>query len=419
MFRDECKKLGFTQGGGGGGPPTHVLMDGGVLYIPEDRTDAFYRLCIHCINNFEKIYVVEQKTTLFNFFVDIDYQDSEPLSIEQVESVSKIICDKVDSYKPAAPQHDGARARAVVSISAPKPKGSKTKTGIHINFPGFVVDRENAVNLMNALISTLNLVYSARDWALDIDASVYGSVESNTKGSGFRMPWSHKKGKHDHCAGKGCVACSGTGKIVEGEYLPIFRYANGGTFEVIDDQAPTLELLKDTSIRVPAGAGTSAVIDATASTAASFPAVFRLPKNKREEEGGFSPSQVRNEVADPVLVSNLENFIRKNFQGQANSRISNVFKMKTSYYAKTNSRYCENIRRDHSSNHVWFVISSDRTVAQRCFCTCITLEGRMSGVLCRDFTGRRHNLNKTLSDKLYPNKILTTSKKEALLCSFF
>ena len=38
------------------------------------------------------------------------------------------------------------------------------------------------------------------------------------------MPWSHKRGKHEACAGQGCELCNNTGKETQSEYLPIFIY---------------------------------------------------------------------------------------------------------------------------------------------------------------------------------------------------
>jgi len=395
MFREECKQFGFFTPKKCG--VTHVLMDGGVMYIPDDKLELFYSLCVRSINNFEKIFVVEQKTPIFNFFIDVDYQDSEALSLEQVETVSKLICDKVHALQPE-------NARSIISVAAPKPKGTMIKTGIHINWPSLVVDQENAINLMNQVIKMMSIVYSSRDWSKDIDASVYGSMETKTRGSGFRMPWSHKKGKHSECDGKGCYGCDQTGKIVEGEYLPIFEYTNNETMTQIENQSPNIQILFDTTVRTQSGEITQV-----------------LPVEKVEqsykEEGGFTKVQTKNEVNDQELTACLETFIRKNMEGQENARILKIFKTKMSYYVKTSSKYCENLKRSHSSNHIWFFISKDSTILQKCFCTCHTLEGRHKGVFCKDFNGRKHQLNKKITEILFPNKILTHNKK-ATICSF-
>ena len=73
-------------------------MDKGVLYVPYDRLNEFYAKYIEYIKK-EKLYVVEQKTLdSYNFFVDLDYKDDEALTVEQVERICRVICDKVYKY---------------------------------------------------------------------------------------------------------------------------------------------------------------------------------------------------------------------------------------------------------------------------------------------------------------------------------
>jgi len=52
---------------------SHVLLDGGKLSVPFDKLDKFYEKYVEAVKCGEKLYVVEQKTETYNFFVDIDY----------------------------------------------------------------------------------------------------------------------------------------------------------------------------------------------------------------------------------------------------------------------------------------------------------------------------------------------------------
>ena len=257
---------------------------------------------------------------------------------------------------------------------------------------------------MNHIISTLNTVYSYLDWATVIDASVYGNNETRTRGSGFRMPWSHKKGKHEYCNGKGCVVCGETGKITESEYLPIFTVQDGTVTE-FTDQTPTVEILNAVTIRTQK---TSSVIDTKGPGTGAA---------KKKEEGGFTNIQTREELVDCEAKVYLEIFVRKYMEGQENFNILSIFKGKNCFFIKTNSRYCENLKRTHNSNHVWFFVSDKSVISQKCFCTCFTTKGRYSGIMCKNFEGRKHQLNKKISDILFPNKILTDTKKSSI-CSF-
>ena len=73
MFKTWCKEQGFWNNTN----VSHVLMDGGVLSVPFDRLNDFYIKYTDSYNSGEKIFVVEQKTENYNFFVDIDYKDED------------------------------------------------------------------------------------------------------------------------------------------------------------------------------------------------------------------------------------------------------------------------------------------------------------------------------------------------------
>jgi len=126
MFKRWCKDQGFANNS----DLSHVLMDGGVLSVPFDKLNDFYEKCVEAYNSGEKIFVVEQKTENYNFFMDLDYKDDEEMSFEQIKSVCKVICDKVSKF--------GGKD-ALISVAEPKPIDTLIKTGIHINWPGFVV----------------------------------------------------------------------------------------------------------------------------------------------------------------------------------------------------------------------------------------------------------------------------------------
>jgi hypothetical protein len=61
--------------------------------------------------------------------------------------------------------------------------------------------------------------------------------------------------------------------------------------------------------------------------------------------------------------------------------------------------YCMNLRNDHNSNNVYFVITKDG-LRQKCFCRCDTLERRASGK-CKDFVSKPFPLPEGLRYKLF------------------
>lgn len=380
MFKRWCKDQGFANNS----DLSHVLMDGGVLSVPFDKLNDFYEKCVEAYNSGEKIFVVEQKTENYNFFMDLDYKDDEEMSFEQIKSVCKVICDKVSKF--------GGKD-ALISVAEPKPIDTLIKTGIHINWPGFVVNRSSALGIRDHVINTLNLAYGSRDWKDIVDISVYGNNSRNTKGSGFRMPWSHKKGKHEACAGQGCDLCNNTGKETQSEYLPIFIYKHGPSSTLQKtEQKPSVDILHMATLR----------------TQSMEPVIIEGTR----EEATFTTLQTKNEFKDQEARLLVEAFVRKNVEGQTTASITKMFKYNKQFLVSTNSKYCENKKCNHNSNHVWFHIVGD-TIAQKCFSTTNVL--RQYG-FCKDFSGRRHQLSKKITDILYEDgKIETYTPKKKVV----
>ena len=380
MFKRWCKDQGFANNS----DLSHVLMDGGVLSVPFDKLNDFYEKCVEVYNSGEKIFVVEQKTENYNFFMDLDYKDDEEMSFEQIKSVCKVICDKVSKF--------GGKD-ALISVAEPKPIDTLIKTGIHINWPGFVVNRSSALGLRDHVINTLNLAYGSRDWKDIVDISVYGNNSRNTKGSGFRMPWSHKKGKHEACAGQGCELCNNTGKETQSEYLPIFMYKHGPSSTLQKtEQKPSVDILHMATLR----------------TQNMEPVIIEGTR----EEATFTTLQTKNEFKDQEALLLVEAFVRKNVEGQTTASITKMFKYNKQFLVSTNSKYCENKKCNHNSNHVWFHIVGD-TIAQKCFSTTNVL--RQYG-FCKDFSGRRHQLSKKITDILYEDgKVETYTPKKKVI----
>jgi len=152
------------------GPGTHVLMDGGILSVPPEETLQFYEACVSLVNSGTKLYVVEQKTELFKFFVDFDYKAPEKLDDAELLQFCSIIQGAVPG-------------RCVIARARVRPVGDGLlKSGVHIHWPDLIVSRTDALNLRSKIITSLG----DGPWDQVIDASVYG-------GSGLRMLWSHKK----------------------------------------------------------------------------------------------------------------------------------------------------------------------------------------------------------------------------------
>lgn len=372
MFKSWCAAQRFNNATN----LSHVLMDGGVLSVPFDKLNEFHERYIEAVKGGERLYVVEQKSERYNFFVDIDYKDESSLDLDEIKDICKVICDKVKRY--------GGRD-CLISVSPPKKCGELVKTGVHLNWPGFVVDQQSAIALREHILVALSRAKKNLDWNEIIDAAVYGNVARKTKGSGFRMPWSYKRAKHDICDGQGCSGCE-KGKVDQLAYLPVFVYRHGPLSTILQiGQEPTIDILKMAIVRT------------------DEPQTIHVePPSAVVKEGYFTEVQTKDELHDDDLRDKVEEFIRSNMEGQSGAYVPKIFKKKDTYLVQTTSKYCENLKREHGSNHVWFIISG-KTILQKCFCLCETLRGRRQG-FCKDFCGRRHQLPPQIVDRLYPKK---------------
>ena len=371
MFRTWCRKQGFSNGSN----LSHVLMDGGKLSVPFDRLNEFYDAYIKAVKSGEKVCVVEQKTDTYNFFVDLDYKDDEDIPFERLEEYVQTICDRVT--------HFGGED-VLISVAEPKPHGNTIKYGIHMNWPGFVVDHGSAMALHSHVVSSLSLLFPGKPWNDIVDTAVYGGGKRNVKGSGFRMPWAHKYVKGEY----------------QGEYRPVLNYTHkNGKLSRIFDREPSVEIMHMATLR----------------TERTDVAVV---EGSTRDEGSFTLKETKNVFQNEATTRDIELFIQKNMDGQGSAIVTKIFSDKNSYLVSTTSKYCENLQRDHGSNHIWFRIEG-RVISQRCFCTCETMKGRRYG-LCKDFYGRKHTLSDKIFETLYPDgytpPIFSTPQNTCMPC---
>ena len=295
------EKWKVPRGGG-----THTLMDGGTLVVPVDEIQEFHRTYIETINFGTKLYVVEQKTENFKFFVDLDYKAPEKLSDDDLLQFCSIIHESLGGDNIS---------ECLIARARPRPIGGLIKSGVHIHWPRLIVNKTEALNLRSKLIQALG----EGPWDTVIDASVYG-------GSGLRMLWSHKKPTGD-------------------PYVP---WKQLGSSREFSKSPETLELF-----------------------------------SVRTREG------VHFENSPPIDASGLEEYIQKYISGQENTQVKRLQRHEhDGWYLQTDSRFCENIRRNHKSNHIWFSIHSGR-ISQRCF-----------DEDCSEFRGSEHILPPSIVEQL-------------------
>lgn len=214
-------------------PPTHVLMDGGQLHVPDKDLEEFYRAYLADLACGHKLYVVEQKTEIFKFFVDIDFKAPRALDDDDARDLCERICAAVD------------RGPCLVARAPPRHVKGGIKSGLHLHWPDLSVTRSEALGLRTKILLDLD----GDEWAQIIDSSVYG-------GSGLRCVWSHKK--------------------PEGEpYVPWISVPDGKPLSTV----PSVETLKMFAVRVPGLAAAKVGLRRVASAPGDV-----VPSDERLEE---------------------------------------------------------------------------------------------------------------------------------------
>ena len=358
-LKDWCKGNGFNNSTN----ISHVHMDGGVMSIPFDRLNDFYEIYISSIKT-DKLYVVEQKSDIYNYFIDIDFNGENPLDINTIKILTQHICKTISPTK------------CIISTSRPKPKNGKIKTGIHMNWPELQVSQTEAILLRNQIVQSLNEEFSAYDWSKFIDPSVYGNIETGSRGSGLRMLYSYKYVKCDSCNGKGCTNCNNRGKKDEPEYIPIFIFSQN-RIKTIDSTQHSIDHLWMATVRTNC----------------------QEPTKVAKKKPDFTNAQKKSEIVDYSLLREIETFIRTNMVGHGDVRLRNIYNWNENCcLVSSDNKWCENHCKEHSSNHVYFYIHKGNSqIHQRCHS--VNEIGR-SGKYCKDFRGKLYNLPKKITTQL-------------------
>lgn len=99
----------------------------------------------------------------------------------------------------------------------------------------------------------------------------------------------------------------------------------------------------------------------------------------------------------------LEKFITDNIRSLKITKI-NKCKDKVNWFIGTDSRYCENIRGEHRSNHVWFCLGPNGILSQRCL-----------DENCKKFKGRKYKV----PHMLVPKDDILASSSNCSLYDYF
>ena len=137
---------------------THRLLDGGNLHIGKDEMEQFYKVYATDIVSGYKNYIVELRTPLFKYFIDLDIFDHEYYTGKRLQKII-IAIQKVLSYffNRSSINSD------VYVCTTPERRVKKDelmyiKTGVHLIWPHVYVTQEIALFLRQFIIQYILLM---------------------------------------------------------------------------------------------------------------------------------------------------------------------------------------------------------------------------------------------------------------------
>ena len=381
-----------------------------------------------------------------NFFPETQREGLVTIAVQDKERIGEIIFKET-------PSENSLRAIVCTTnykfINAKNGNPEMVKTGIHILWPNLYMDRERALDIRESIIAELEREFGKRihplnTWQDVVDCSVYGKSSTSGgvggKGSGLRMLGSRKTEECPTCRGKsrgdkkkngefsgGCDMCLNNGKVDTGRpyyVLCVLNSFGSRDYEAEEYYRRDLgALIVDTKIRttfqeapkhpiyvVPERAplrvvDQSGVKKGTTATGARKPADAKLSSSTKQK--------LQNSSLEWDLIHNV-------IRACANGTYKNTIITEITTNARNSQyivhiggescRYCHNIKREHTSNRIYFVVDSNG-VTQRCHDNAGEISPEMQFGLCRDYVGFLNRLHHAEVKQLFPSS--STAQLEA------
>jgi len=376
MFRNACKTRGWIASKSD--VPTHFLLDGGKLHVPDEDATAFLNTYfISTVVKREHVSLVELKTRDFKLFFDIDatYDAStstpdriraalEQLSIHIQASVARFFSQGTDTTCIACTAPVKYAKMPNVSIDSAGSRGSVSpvKYGVHIVFPHIIVNAPISLRVRSMLLEFLE---SIRPLVVPLNSMDDIVDDSVFKANGLRAVYATK------------------GKDEARPYTPSWRVNDGEIVNINDSIAPeeAREYVSLCSIRSFDRPLTSCV--------GGEDKMIEIHESKHATIG-TSASIEQFASALPAIRAALPPVYR-------NVRFTGAFVTDNTIYLKSDSRYCHNKGSTHQTSTVYFAVTRNG-ICQRCYC-------RKGGRGCDIYAGPVFPLGEETLLKFFPGFI--------------
>jgi hypothetical protein len=370
-----CRKRKYF-GRSHGGEVSHLLLDKGVLCVPESSNDDFiHEYSRGVLMGGRPSCIVEYKPRVFRMFYDLDIvtKDIKMAKMmsagdfqENVQNIMHIICIATVFL------FDVTKTSATICISnVPKKKGDEIKIGIHITFDNIFVTSPTALHIREKVLELLRVEENpfANSWEQIVDSAVF-------KGSGMRLPWAakHDDLKRVYIPRVEYLLDSEESGIIETQLFPD---------EIVKSLASVKEVISKTCLRARGGLTKlrNPEIDIECSS----------PTNS----GNFSHASLKEYSS---AIGEIERLIPSQYEG----KVTGVIKADHVYMFRHSSRYCENVGRNHKSSNTYFLVS--KSGMRQCCYSRKEEDVGQKYCRCSDFRGEYIKLPAALTEELFPDE---------------
>jgi len=369
--------------------PTHTKMDGGSFHIPDGAMAGFYAAYGMDLHDGNQLFFIERNTPVFVLHFDVDFSTIED------EAKTAEFCTVL--HAAASEWFKAPRTAVVCAVLADT--GERKSAGLHVLFPEAFVDAPMACAIWAGVVARCEekLPWGRGCWEKVLDVQVLAE-----RGS-LRMVGSDKSSTCHHCKGsaeekKFCHICNGAGRIPHGKvYWPwrVFPETPESLRrlqDMISNQAHAVRACSVRSAREtpsedfcrPPGAPLEGLLKPSSGKKLKMLRAGneKLPKAVKKFE------TLR--LADDVLEC-LTRSIRAYEPQYESLVIRDVTKCHGGKHPYCfvrvqgfNDRFCLNKGSEHTSNQVWFLITT-RGICQKCYSK--KSEARLGGCPCQVYEG--------------------------------
>lgn len=411
---------------------SHRLLDGGILYVNPHQMEDFFKVYVESLERGQQVFVTETITTIFHLCIDMDFKSPKEIPRNVLLKYCKTIQRVVNEF--ARNVYEPVQCKVIVTASSPRKLAKKDekdpqyiKNGVHMNWPGILVDIRDALLIRKAVIIALKKQFGKRDsynrWDDVIDESIY-------RHGGLRMIGSAKTEKCKKCNGRGrnCVTCMAQGRIIDKDGIYSLFSVLDSDNEVMSEEiealrSDRLRLVKETSIKSfekETGHDEFKLFCPEwfirLSSQKDFNDIDNMANNKRtvtrkrkqvdppgwEDKEGLDKLKIRHSISenDDRYVETVK-FINSQLPAVYRNCIVDMYCCDGNnyYVVTTNSKFCMNKGGEHGGNTIYFYINS-MGCYQKCHCKCNDTKGRKFG-LCSKYKSSCYRLTSKLNNLLF------------------